>query len=243
MLSNEKILILEDDTVQAEAILNGLKERYPHWEIIYKTNLEDALKELELSLTPSHSAFSLFLLDIQLSADEKNRDGYVFAGALRSKNKYFQTPVIFLTVIQDDAVYALSNFHCYNYIPKPYTISDLIDQIEQMRITGYLNNSLLIKDYQRITHHINPDEIIMITAQSHVLHIHLKDCIIKTREYSLDSISAILSKSFVRCHKKYIINLLHVTSYDEKDRILHINDLEIPVSTSGMKLLQSRSSR
>ncbi len=229
--------------IQAEAIMHGLKERYPHWEILHKTNLEDALNELELSLTPNHSAFSLFLLDIQLSDDETNRDGYAFAKALRSKNKYFQTPLIFLTVIQDDAVYALSNFHCYNYIPKPYTLYDLINQIEQMRITGYLNNTLLIKDYQRITHHINPDEIIMITAQSHVLHIHLEDNVIKTREYSLDSISAILSKNFVRCHKKYIINLMHVTSYNEKDRLLHINELEIPVSASGMKLLQNHSSR
>ncbi len=236
MSSTERILIVEDNNIQRIVIYETLRNAYPDWVIVSVSGYDEAESEIKNSL--SGDPFSLFLLDVQLSINKSDRGGFVLANLIRKQAEYFQTPILFLTAVSDEALYALSNFHCYNYISKPYTPIDLLDQIEQMKITGYLKDYLVIRDSRRITHHVNPDDIYMLNTSSHVLHIHTLSGVIDTREYTLDSIMPGLPSCFKRCHKKYIVNSNFVKSLDVTRKVLSVNTETIPVSIAYINALK-----
>ncbi|MBQ8281856.1 MAG: response regulator transcription factor [Lachnospiraceae bacterium] len=231
---SEKVMVLEDVDAQNQAICNLLKERYPSWDIVSVTTLSRAEEELANSISSS-SPFTLFLLDIQLTAFPWDRGGFTLATEIRQHKCYFQTPILFLTSISSEMSYALSNFHCYNYISKPYSFDDLIKEIEQMRATGYLKNTIIVKDTQRILHQVNAHEILWAESSFHTLNICTPNGIINTREFTLNSLFDILPSNFVRCHRKFIVNTTHIENIDTKNRLIKINYLEIPITKAFCK--------
>jgi len=78
----------------------------------------EAINVLRLSIE-KENYFSLFLLDIQLSHEEGDRGGFIFANEIRKIPSYYMTPLLFLTAVSDENYFALSHYHCYNYIAKP----------------------------------------------------------------------------------------------------------------------------
>lgn len=231
---SEKVMVLEDIDSQNQAICNLLKERYPTWNIVSATTLSQAEAELANSISSS-SPFTLFLLDIQLTAFPWDRGGFTLATEIRKHKCYFQTPILFLTAISSEMSYALSNFHCYNYISKPYSYEELLKEIEQMRATGYLNNTIIVKDTQRILHQINTGEILWAESAFHALNICTANGTINTREFTLDSLLDILPSDFVRCHRKFIVNTSHIESTDRKNKIITIGSRDIPTTKAFCK--------
>ena len=57
----QKILIVEDDTVQLEMLYETIHSRYPAWEIKKGSSLEAAQASLQESVT-ANEYFTLFLL-------------------------------------------------------------------------------------------------------------------------------------------------------------------------------------
>lgn len=115
----QKILIVEDDPIQLEMLYETVHSRYPAWEIKKGSSLEAAQAFLQESVT-ANEYFTLFLLDIQLSKDPENRSGFQLAHAIRKISVYYKTPILFLTSVSEELSRALTQFHCYNFIAKPY---------------------------------------------------------------------------------------------------------------------------
>ena len=134
----QKVLIVEDDTIQLNMLYQTIHDAYPSWNIFCVSDYAAADRLILDSLQKSAS-FTLFLLDIQLTKDIGNRDGFFLAKEIRQHSAYYQTPILFLTAVSDENYFALSNFHCYNYISKPYTDADIRYQLQQMLMTGYLH--------------------------------------------------------------------------------------------------------
>jgi len=224
-----KILIVEDDIFQLNILYETIHNAYPSWAIHRAATYEEA-ESLIRSSVETAKYFTLFLFDVQLTNESVNRGGFFLAQMVRSIREYVLSPILFLTAVSDDNYFALSNFHCYNYIPKPYTPEDILSQLHQMLITGYLQTSTIeISDTNRVIHRNFISDIVYIKSQSHVLSIYCKDTSFQTRQYSLDSISTILDNSFIRCHKQYIINKNLITSYDRTMKRLIIAGESIPI--------------
>lgn len=234
------VLIVEDDKIQLEILANTIRTHYPGWNIQVASNYSDAKALLECSLNTS-DLFSLFLFDIQLSLEEGDRGGFFLAKEVRKHTDYFRTPILFLTAISDEGVFALSQFHCYNYITKPYTPQDILCQLEQMLITGYLENSLEIMDTNRIQHKIRANEIYLVESKAHTLTICTANGDFITRQFSLEKILDVLGNDFIQCHKRIIVNKGHITSYDKSSQYLRINDHSVPIGRTYLKNLETKA--
>ena len=118
-----------------------------------------------------------------------------------------------MTAVSDEGSYALSEFHCYNYISKPYTKEAILFQISQMLLTGYLEQNILVADTKRLFHRINTSEICYVEALSHQISIHTIHDTIVTREYTLSELSNLLGKQLIRCHKSFLINPNYICNH------------------------------
>lgn len=221
------VLIVEDNHSQCTLLQQTLKNQYPDWNIETANNYEDGLYKLNNSLQKK-PLFTLFLLDVQLSTTKGDRGGFFLAKELRKHPSYYTTPILFLTAISDEGSFALSEFHCYNYIAKPYTSQDILHQIEQMLLTGYLQNTISIIDTDRIQHKLFINDVYMIEAKSHSIIIHTATDEFTTREYSLEKIQKLLSASFIQCHRKYIINKQYITCFDQTSRYIQVGSFRLP---------------
>ena len=85
----QKILIVEDDTVQLEMLYETIHSRYPAWEIKKGSSLEAAQASLQESVT-ANEYFTLFLLDIQLSKEPGDRNGFQLAQSIREISVYYK---------------------------------------------------------------------------------------------------------------------------------------------------------
>lgn len=222
----QHVLIVEDDPVQCNSLVLILSSEYPDWNIEYATSYDVAIK---LFLNTSEN-FTLFLLDIQLTSSPEDRSGFLLAEHIRKNHCYFTTPILFLTSITDSGMYALSEFHCYNYITKPYAPSDILFQIKQMLLTGYLKKALRITDTNRVWHNVFLHEICSVEAKHHSVIITTTRGSIHTRQFTFNTIRDILTEDFLQCHRKYIINTKLITNYDKKNHYVGVGQTSIPVS-------------
>ena len=136
----QKILIVEDDPIQLEMLYETVHSRYPAWEIKKGSSLEAAQAFLQESVT-ANEYFTLFLLDIQLSKEPGDRNGFQLAQSIREISVYYKTPILFLTSVSEELSRALTQFHCYNFITKPYQKETVLEQLRQMLLTGYLQDT------------------------------------------------------------------------------------------------------
>ena len=233
----QKILIVEDDPIQLEMLYETVHTMYPTWEIKRGSSLEAAQTFLQESVT-TNEYFTLFLLDIQLSKEPGDRSGFQLAQSIREINAYYKTPILFLTSVSEELSKALTQFHCYNFITKPYRRETVLEQLRQMLLTGYLQDVLDIADTQRIRHRIQPQDIRYIESRSHTIFIYTVYGCIQTREYTLSAIAEQLGISFIRCHRRYLINPDYITGFDKSARYLLADKDTIPVSQSGIALLE-----
>lgn len=227
----ENILIVEDEKNQSDVLKKTISSKYPDWDIHIATDYNIAVSLINQSLNQaSHRKYTLFLLDVQLSSDESDRGGFDIACELRKHNEYYKTPILFLTAISNEGVFALSNFHCYNYITKPYTEQQILIQLEQMLLTGYLSNTITINDINRVSFKISVDDILYIEAKGHIIILHLIEGHIFTREYNLMQLNKLFGDDFIQCHKKYLINKKHVENFDSVNLLVKIKNASVPVS-------------
>lgn len=246
----QRILIVEDEELQRRELSEGLKQEYPAWDIRTAATLEEALSLLRDSLETG-SLFTLFLLDIRLDTNtasapsfpvaQENTDGFQFAEEIRRYPDYYTSPILFLTSVSEKISFALSQYHCYNYIEKPYHINEIIEQIEHMLLTDILRErTVQIRDKEHIIHTVYMDDIYYVEASSHSLILKMKKGSLTTCDYNMDTILQHLGKNFCRCHKKYLVNLKHMKNYDKTARFLTIGDYRISVGRTFKESLEKR---
>lgn len=146
-----KVLIVEDNKIINNELVNSLKLNFPYWEILGTYNYDDSMLLIEDSIKEG-SLIDLFLFDISLDNENlEDTKGFTLANYIRCIEQYKKTPLLFLTAIPDKCLEALSNYHCYDYIKKPYTSTDIINRIEQLLLCNYINYTICITDISRST--------------------------------------------------------------------------------------------
>lgn len=234
----QKVLIVEDDYNQLNELKTSIQKNYPNWNIQTADNSKQARFLLDVSLQPGQT-FTLFLLDVQLEPETGKTGGFLLAEEIRKHPEYFTTPLLFLTSVSDENYFALSHYHCYNYIAKPYQMKDIIEQLQQMILTGFLmETTFFVRDESHITHTIALQDILYAQSSSHTISLTTRQTVISTRAYTMDGLLKELGRNFCRCHKKYIINLSHIENYDKTARYLTIRKNKIPVGRTYKNTLE-----
>ena len=111
----QKILIAEKDVNQCKILGDTIQDKYPSWYVDTVSDERAAEEKLFLSLDEGKK-YSLFLINVQLSNDAKDRGGFLLAEKIRACSEYYRTPILFLSTLKEEIYHALFRYHCYNYI-------------------------------------------------------------------------------------------------------------------------------
>ncbi|MCI9079242.1 MAG: response regulator transcription factor [Lachnospiraceae bacterium] len=227
------VLIVEDDLIQSDTIKKLLSGRYPGW------NIYTARSSCEAEALLNSYKIGLFLLDIELSKNEKEPDGIDFGRKIRQIPGYKHIPVIFITGMADKVLNALQEIHCASYIVKPFSPEKLIDAVEYaIETETELSEELLLKDSNGVYQRVAPDSILYLESNGKNIIVHTEVYIITIANYSVTKIQQMLPDYFIRCHRKYIINGRKIISYDKSTQFIHIGKSSIPVGRKHKEELE-----
>lgn len=229
------VMILDDENIQRNTIISILKRTYSDWNFISVENYQEAKESL------SCTDFQLFLLDIRLSSNIENTDGLDFGRYIRTIPAYKHVPIIFLSALSDKVLPALQEIHCSSYLIKPYNPKQLLDAVAYAFQTPRTKPaSLTLKDSNGVFQHVPPAAILYIESDKKNLILHTNKYPITVANYSFAKILDLLPENFIQCHRKYIINREHYTSYDRSLHLIHINDTVLPVGRKYKEDLERR---
>lgn len=230
------ILIVEDDLLQQTGIRRLLQAHYPGFCIHTAASYEEAVTLL------TQQEFRIFLLDIDLNeGSEKN--GIALAKYIRTLPDYSITPILFLTSYADKATVALNQTHCYSYLLKPYSESELTDAFSSLMMTPLVTQQYLdIRDTHGIYYRLRACDIVYAEVMGHVLSIFTLDNRFETKDYTIQSFCDMLPEYLIRCHKSYAVNPQKIQGFKPHDNLISLgpNFPELPVGRRYLRELKER---
>ena len=118
-----KIMVVDDDISNNEAVKLGLEGVDPDYEVICADSGDQCLELLENNQIPD-----LILLDIMMP----EMSGWQLFDKLKGNPSWEHIPIIFLTARTDRIAKETGSFFGEDYIEKPYEIEDLKNRIEKI---------------------------------------------------------------------------------------------------------------
>jgi len=212
------VLIVEDDKLQRISLKKMVQE-------IDKTiniyECEDKDEALEITCMNN---IDIFYIDISL----KNSSGLDFAIELRKIPRYEFSLIIFLTTHIEYINQAFKEVHCYDYILKPYDISDVMNMTKRYILNG--NNISGTKKAKRyvvfevrkgIKVKIFVDEIFFIEIELRTCLVHTVNGVYKINKLALKNIIKLINcTNILQCHKSFAVNINHIREIQHIDNKL-----------------------
>lgn len=177
---------------------------------------------LLLDIENGQKHFDLFLMDIYLSG----LNGMEAARRIRRLDE--KAVLIFLSSSEDFYREAF-DLYAFHYLIKPVCLADLAEVLTKAadHICAPEETLPIISHGQKLI--LRHADIAYIDSSNHALCFHMRSGQEYTAYGRLDEIqSRLASELFVRCHKSFIINLVHVERLTREG--FHIGDTLIPVS-------------
>jgi len=179
-------------------------------------------------------------------SDFKLNDGFTGVD-LANELKYMQIPFIFMTAYNDIENYELTkNFENSKFIVKPFdklTIKSLIDDFkfekENLDSSSFVRSKFLFIRNGKIYDKICIDDIRLINSEGNYCTFYgmEKKYVLKTSLIKILDTNAF--SEFIRVHRNYAINLIHVKSVNFNDKIIKLEKEEIPIGKSFQKSARS----
>lgn len=225
-LSKKKILLAEDDPIYSIWIKMVLEEIGIN-NILYAVNVKKAIEEYQSNLP------DLIICDIFLEGKQTGID-------LMRKLQSYQIPIIVITNSMDKSLYAeVKKVQHVNYLIKPFQPLSLISIIENIfHELESSKNSILKEPYIAIKNHENIyvkvylNDILYLEADKNYTYLYTLGKKIALKRTLLSLIND-LNTQFIRIHKSFIVNKIHVISWNSETVTL-TNQLNIPI---GRKFL------
>lgn len=219
------LLLVEDDTDQLDALALLLKEYNSKFTILKAADYDTAVSYLNAY------TIDIFILDIDLSRTSNQNSGIHLGEYIRNNPNYLCSPIIFITSVPEKISEAINELHCYSYILKPYHRNDITKAIDTIINSSMIHEAtLIISNMNGIGFKLKESEILYIEANGRYINIHTFHGDIQTSDYTLDELSSSgMLCSFIRCHRKYLVNTTHITNYDKTNQLLACGSYTISV--------------
>lgn len=112
----KKVLILVEDLCLGEHVKEIVKKYEPEAEVYIRGSAAEAYPLIMGEI------IELLVVDAVLYKDNPaDISGIRFVEHIRQLEHYAFVPVILLSVLEDEALYAYSKLHCYGYLEKPFS--------------------------------------------------------------------------------------------------------------------------
>jgi two-component system LytT family response regulator len=233
-----KTIIVDDEQPSREALLNYLSEFCPEVKIVAECDSAqsgyDAIRK--------HKPHLVFL-DVEMPQGS----GFDLLNRLYT----IDFKIIFVTAFSSYAVQAF-RFSAVDYLLKPVKVDELKEAIARViqsdPIRSSLDNITVLLDNLKATideekHLVIPHskgftvirlrDIILCEADAYCTYFHLAGKPKMTSTRILKVFADMLPRDqFIRVHKSYIVNILHVQGYTFQGELLLTGDLRCPLSST-----------
>lgn len=206
-------LILEDHQAQLDMLADLVARMDPDIHVYAVTTCEKAYQ------IAVENTIDCFLIDIIIDTDRPgDTSGAKFVSRIREINRYYTTPVFFITSLEDPVNYAYKSLHCLDYIEKPFDPERIKENIRRVLCSPSVrdNNKDLIFRKDGILYPIKCRDIIYIECKNHELILHLVDNSDFTVQYRTcqNIIDEADSDILFQCNRRLIVNKEYVNSVD-----------------------------
>lgn len=225
------------------AICDDIQDYNIHLEKLLKKYMKD--KEISEYVIKIYNSGSALLKELQvgtidflfLDIDMPTLDGFDTAEAVKRLDR--DVYIIFVTNDRGGATKGY-NYNAKGYLCKPLEQNDidsLLDRVIDDRVNLYDNGFYRIKIKKEGTAYVRLDDIIYFESFGHDIV-----AVTHTSKYTfLGKLETVLTelepKGFVRIHRSYIVNMLHVFR-DFGNKVILKKNGELPVSDKFKKSLQ-----
>lgn len=237
-MTQEKIkcLVIDDDLFIHDLIEDKLNRHFPEMELLAMASSGTEGLEMIKVYQPD-----LIFLDVEMS----DMTGFEMLAKLEEIR--FQT--IFVTTYSHYAIEAI-RFNALDYLVKPIKLNELKEaikryknNIEKFKLTDKIQQALTFLKTKKIA-----DQTLVLQTHEKELRMTLKDILYveAARNYSYIHLSSnkknictktlsdleemLKGKGFFRCHKSFMVNSLHITSYEKSNLVVLSDGKEIPIS-------------
>lgn len=212
------IAICEDNDKELEHIRSILCQVKIFCDFTEYTSAEPLLLDIEIG----RKQFNLFLLDIFLPG----LNGVEAARRIRRLDE--KAVLIFLTSSKDFYREAF-DLYAFHYLIKPVSLPELTEVLQKAQNMISAPEETLHITFRGQNIILRHADITYIDSYNHALCFHTQDGQKHTSYGRLDEIQKQLSPElFVRCHKSFIVNLVHVNRLTREG--FYIGSMLIPIS-------------
>lgn len=212
------ILIVEDNEIIRKNLCKIIKENFDDINVLSAETGEKAIGILKTE------RIDLFFLDIELP----DLSGMEIAEVIRLIEHYEFSYIVFITTHIAHLTRALREYHCYDFIEKPFSKNRIIETIKKLskgikqQVKAHEKKIITIEQ-GIIIHKIILDNIHFIEVQARKLRVHTINGVLEFSNISLKGIIAKIneadSNDFIKTHKSYVVNIkntIKVGKYNKK---------------------------
>lgn len=224
IMMKKKVLIIEDDSEQIKMLKQLIMEINGNTEVYMAENVACAY-QLMLEKT-----IDVFLVDIILDKEKPgDASGIRLVEKLRQIPKYYFTPVIFVTSMEDQEMHAYRNLNCFGYIEKPYDPVQVKEKVERALhyTTEREKDVTLPLKKDNILYPVKLKDIVYMESVRHTMHIHLTNGEVLPIPYI--TCKRILEEadtadSLLPCARGVLVNREYVYGIDLTNKYLMLKD-------------------
>ena len=217
------ILIIEDDAEQLDMLKQLVMAVGANAEIYTADNVTSAYRIL------MEKTIDVFLADIILDTTKPgDTAGIRLVEKIRKIPKYMFTPVIFITSLEDPAMYAYTDLNCMGYIEKPFAPERVVKLV--VKALNYTTErekevSLTFRK-DGILYPVKLKEIVYMESLNHIMYIHLLDGSVLEIPYKTckQVMQETDTNCLMQCSRSTLVNKEYVLSIDAPNRFLTLKD-------------------
>jgi len=216
-MSNKlNIMIIEDELLIAEMLKETLKELNCNVVAIAK-NYEQVFNNLI-----QFSSIDFIFLDINLSDQKTGLD------VAQRINEEYKIPFIFLTSYSDPTtIQNAASYQPQGYLIKPFTKSDLLIALELYKSrNAKTERKIDFKDgLYKIT--LKYSDILWVKTENIYIEIITLDKKYVIRKSLAKFLEKVDDNDFIKIHRSYVVNLIHVKAFNRQHVIMQREKLPI----------------
>ncbi|MDO5154382.1 MAG: LytTR family DNA-binding domain-containing protein [Eubacteriales bacterium] len=225
-------LILEDNSPQREMLSAYVKNISSDIRVFATDDVSQAYRFAQ------EQTMDCFMVDIILNVEKKgDTSGVRFVQSIRQMSKYYNTPVLFITSLEDPSSYAYRELHCFDYIEKPFDqkrIKANVEKILQIPVVRESEKTLVFRK-DGILYPIPCEDILYIQCVHHVVQIHLKNQTVFEAQYRTcqEILDEADSRTLFQCNRNTIVNQQYVYNVDLVNRFITLMNQNEKISIGG----------
>lgn len=202
-----RILICDDEPVVVRQISRIIKDAYPDFEIVGIHSSAELSQRL--AQEREKVSFDIAFLDIAL----KGESGLSMAEFVAKYSP--KTKIVFVSGNQNLVSRAFTSVTDCGYIYKPINLAFVLGYIDRVaKNSGKSRNEEYFEFFERgRLMRIAAESILFIESDRNRIKLYFTSGEVKEILCRLDTAEEQLERSFVRCHKSFLVNLKYIAKY------------------------------